>query len=326
MRNAWAATLEQFLHSQTFPMWMTLAAAVFFAVILLVTLIRAEKTVANGALTVITLLAVGIAVAATVQRFGPPDGSGDGGSDGRMLLPAVASVPALSCLDGLAGEGVEAPCERSLFTSADIAAAAVSYTAAQISRLAPLDRPAARTPEQQSLRKTLERDRYGLVAQVLTARDHCSENDCKLFALFADPSRIKANMRDHVYDLTIGRYALAWAAGNASAMSGATSPMITSATAGPAPQAAPVPGSLTGKPVEFPNAASIPPVNIMAAEPPAQAAPQATAKPAAAAKPATSASPQPAKPAAAKKQTAAAPKPKSVAAPTSIAPAESDDN
>ena len=71
MRNAWAMTLDQFWHSPAFPMWITLAAAAFFAIILLVTLIRAEKTVANGALTVITLLAIGIAVAATVRRFGP---------------------------------------------------------------------------------------------------------------------------------------------------------------------------------------------------------------------------------------------------------------
>src|SRR5947207_13781496 len=77
MRTAWATTLEQVLHSPTFPMWVTLAAASFFALVLLVTLIRAEKTVANGALTVITLLAIGIAVAATVRRFGPLERTAD---------------------------------------------------------------------------------------------------------------------------------------------------------------------------------------------------------------------------------------------------------
>jgi len=41
-------------------MWLTLAAAGFFALIVLITLLRAEKSVANGALTVITLLAIGI--------------------------------------------------------------------------------------------------------------------------------------------------------------------------------------------------------------------------------------------------------------------------
>src|SRR3979409_1363310 len=105
MRNAWATTLEQLLHSPTFPMWVTLAAGTFFAFVLLFTLIRAERTVANGALTVITFLAIGIAVAATVRKFGPLDGEGDAMEEGRSTIQMIASVPALSCLDGLAGEG-----------------------------------------------------------------------------------------------------------------------------------------------------------------------------------------------------------------------------
>src|SRR5262245_33391352 len=179
MHNAWAMTLEEVFHSSSFPMWITLAAAGFFALVLLVTLIRAERSVANGALTVITLLAIGIAVAATVRRFDPLERSADALLDARSAVQPVASAPALSCLDGLAGEAVETPCERALFASADVAAAAVSYTAAQISKLAPSDDPAAQTPEQQALRRTLERDRYGLVAQVLTARNHCTETDCQ---------------------------------------------------------------------------------------------------------------------------------------------------
>ena len=55
-----------------------MAAAGFFAIIALITLVRAEKSVANGALTVITLLAVGIAVAATTRGFGPAGRSGAG--------------------------------------------------------------------------------------------------------------------------------------------------------------------------------------------------------------------------------------------------------
>src|SRR6202012_2139933 len=71
MNWAWTTSLDQFWRSPAFPMWLTLAAAGFFGIILLVTLVRAEKSVANGALTVITLLAIGIAVAATIRGFGP---------------------------------------------------------------------------------------------------------------------------------------------------------------------------------------------------------------------------------------------------------------
>ena len=61
MNWAWATSLDQIWRSPSFPMWLTLAAAGFFGVIVLITLLRAEKSVANGALTVITLLAVGVA-------------------------------------------------------------------------------------------------------------------------------------------------------------------------------------------------------------------------------------------------------------------------
>jgi len=257
MQNAWATTLEQFWHSPTFPMWVTLAAAGFFALILLITLIRAERSVANGALTVITLLAIGIAVAATVRRFDPL--GTDAAFDARAASPPVASVAALSCLDGLAGEAVEAPCERALFASADVAAAAVSYTAAQISKLAPSDDPAALAPEQQSLRRTLERDRYGLVAQVLVARDHCTESECQAFRLFSDTSQIKNHMHDRVYDATISRYSAAWSGGGAA-------PAAAVAAIAPPMPVTPAP---SGRPtsIDFPSAASIPPVNIMGAEP-----------------------------------------------------------
>ena len=71
MNWAWATSLDQIWRSPSFPMWLTLAAAGFFGIIVLITLLRAEKSVANGALTVITLLAVGIALASTIREFGP---------------------------------------------------------------------------------------------------------------------------------------------------------------------------------------------------------------------------------------------------------------
>ena len=87
----------------------------------------------------------------------------------------------------------------------------------QISKLGANDDPAAQTPEQQLLRRTLERDRYGLVAQVLVARDHCSETDCEAFRLFSDTTQIRNNMHDRLYDTTINRYAAAWSGGKCGA-------------------------------------------------------------------------------------------------------------
>src|SRR5258708_16496929 len=87
MNWAWATSLDQFWRSPTFPMWLTLAAAGFFALIALVTLLRAEKSVPNGALTVITLLAVGLPVASTIPGFAP---------HGRAPAPSGHPFPPLT--------------------------------------------------------------------------------------------------------------------------------------------------------------------------------------------------------------------------------------
>src|SRR6266403_574258 len=50
----------------------------------------------------------------------------------RAFMPGSA----LGCLDAIAGETVEAACEKALFASPEATAAAVSYVAAQLSLLA----------------------------------------------------------------------------------------------------------------------------------------------------------------------------------------------
>src|SRR3982751_3128609 len=120
MNWAWASSLDHIWRSPTFPMWLTLAAAGFFGVLVLITLLRAEKSVANGALTVITLLAVGVAVAAMIRSFGP-EGRGLS-TESRSSAPLVAAFPALSCIDDLAGEAILAACEKPLFGSPEAAA------------------------------------------------------------------------------------------------------------------------------------------------------------------------------------------------------------
>jgi hypothetical protein len=324
MNWAWATSLDQLWHTPAFPMWLTLAAAGFFGVIVLITLLRAEKSVANGALTVITLLAVGIAVATTIRGFGPDGRSAPG--ETQPSQPMVVALPALSCIDDIAGETVLAACEKALFGSPEAAAAALSYAASQITRLTALGDVAAAnnnmTPELQMLRRAVERDRYGLMAYVLAARDHCTPSDCAAFGALTDRHQIAANMDERAYDGLIARYAPSW-----------------NAPATAAPVAVLAPSMPTGKPTnaEFPSAASTPPVSIMTPEPgtaptpaqrsaastPAANAPLPSARPtsATAAAPAAAKTSAPAL-AAVKKQ--AAPKAsRTPVAPVQIAPAAS---
>jgi len=324
MNWAWASTLDQLWHSPTFPMWLTLAAAGFFAVIVLITLLRAEKSVANGALTVITLLAVGIALAATTRGFGL---SSTGTAEGGPPSTTAASMPALACVDDLAGEAVLNACEKAVFGSPEATAAALSYAARQITRLMAfgdvVNANKNMTPGLEALRRAVEHDRYGLMAQVLVARDHCTPSDCSAFKSLTERSRIAANIEERTYEGTVARYSALWNAPVAAA----------SAVAGVAPL---IPGMPTGKPTnaEFPSASSTPPVSIMTAEPatastsrqgaPAATTPAPSPKPAAPASPAVAAAKkQPAAPKAAHAP-APAPGPATSLAPTAPAASSSD--
>jgi hypothetical protein len=320
MNWAWTTSFDQLWRSPTFPMWLTLAAAGFFGIILLITLLRAEKSVANGALTVITLLAIGIAVAATMRTFGPGDRAGSG--ETRSLQQTSAVLPALSCIDDLAGETVLAACEKALFGSAESVAAGVSYAGSQITRLTAFGDAAVAnknlTYELLTLRRAIERDRYGLMAQVLMARDQCTPAQCAAFRALTDSHQIVVNMAERTYDALISRYAPSWNA----------------------PAAAPVAALLssvpTGKPTnaDFPTAASTPAVNIMTPEPgpsPSRASASApasttTTTPASAANaallsPRPTSSAAPAALGSAAKKPPAAPKPsRAAAAPVQLAP------
>jgi hypothetical protein len=311
MNWTWASILDQMWRSPAFPMWLTLAAAGFFAVIVLITLLRAEKSVANGALTVITLLAVGVALAATMRSFGP--GGSPATEEGRSSSIVTASLPALACVDDLAGEAVLTACEKAVFASPESTAAALAYAAHQIIRLTSFGDVATAnrnmTPEIEALRRAVEHDRYGLMAQVLVARDHCTPTDCAAFKSLADRNRISANIGERAYDALVGRYSLAW---NAPPVPAVVPPVATL-----------IPGMPTGRPTnaEFPSAASTPAVSIMTPEP--AAPPSHTAAAPSAASAATAAAPRPAaSPAVAATKKQAAPKAARTPPPpaTSLAP------
>jgi hypothetical protein len=294
MNWASASSFDLIWRSPSFPMWLALAAAGFFGIIVLFTLLRAEKSVANGALTVITLLAVGIAVASTLRDYGPP--GRDAPNEARPSPVVTPGLAALSCIDDLAGDVVQQACEKAVFGSAESTAAAVNYMAAMITRLTALgDATTAQrtmTSETQALRRAIERDRYGLVAQVLLTRERCTPMECPAYRSLTDNHQIITNMDEHRYNGLVARYAPLWNA-----------PPMTTASTG---ALAGLPPSLpTGRPTnaEFPSAANTPAVSIMTPEPGTGTKPPGAAN--AAIPPATARSAQP---------------PQTAAAPTSLVP------
>ena len=192
-------------------------------------------------------------------------------------LAASARAPgvALGCLGGMAGEQVEAACERAVFATPDAVASAVNYVAAQLSlvsealaaeRRTNVDYDALVTP----MLRGLEADRYGIVAHVMLQRDNCAADDCDDLGLLRDPNRVRANLQDKPFNALVAKYAPSWATMR-------LGPVADFSRALPAA----VPGGPTGVPVsskyEFPSSSSIPPVNIMGTESPAGAAAPAAA-------------------------------------------------
>ena len=254
----WAASLDQIWRSPNLPLYLTLATAGFVGIIVLITLLRSERSVANGVLALITLLAIGVAGAVTFRGFGTASVVQSTEAP-RPVQTATAPLPQLSCIDELAGDAVLVACEKALFGSAESVAAAVAYAASQITLLTSLGDVATANKGAGSdllaLRRAVERDRYGLMAYVLMARDRCTPSACRAFRSLTETRQIAANMEDRVYESLIMRYAASWNAPQAAAgMIAALPPSVP-----------------TGKPTnaEFPTSASTPPVSIMTPEPPA---------------------------------------------------------
>ena len=277
---SWAASLDQIWSSPNLPLYLTLATAGFVGIIVLITLLRSERSVANGVLALVTLLAIGVAGVVTFRGFGTANVV-QSTEVPRAVQTATAPLPQLSCIDELAGDAVLVACEKALFGSAESVAAAVAYAASQITLLTSLGDVATANKGAGSdllvLRRAVERDRYGLMAYVLTVRDRCTPSACRAFRSLSETRQIAANMEDRVYESLIMRYAASW-----------NTPQAATGMIAALPPSVP-----TGKPTnaEFPTSASTPPVNIMIPEPPLGAAPKPSS---AAVAPGSPAAPRPA--------------------------------
>jgi hypothetical protein len=196
----------------------------------------------------------------------------------RAFMPGSA----LGCLDAIAGETVEEACEKAVFASPEATAAAVSYVAAQLSLLVSardLGRAGRTNSATLALRRAVEADRFGIVAHVLAVRDGCTPNQCAAFGFLQGTGRVSANLAERPFEAHVTSHMAAWQSSGARPVAGASPPAMGA------------PGSVSaGKPASsayFPSSASIPQVNIIAAEPPASQPSRDTTAAAAAAEPAS---------------------------------------
>jgi hypothetical protein len=187
--------------------------------------------------------------------------------DGRVFelkMRALAPGSALACLDPTAGDFVQESCERAIFASPEATAAAISYVTEQLSLLEMGSQHARASGLPSSdaltaLRRSIEADRFGIVAYLFARRSGCELNECDFFHLLQDASRVRANLAAHQFESYVKAHTSEWQSAGVSraAASNPASPAASPSVAARPPSA-----------LFFPSASSIPPVSIMTPEPP----------------------------------------------------------
>jgi hypothetical protein len=280
--GSWIPGLDPLTGTLTLPLWAAGAVTALFVVFCALALSRAGREGIAGGVARIALVLVGAAV---TWFFLEGTTRQDAAAERRALearadvLATRAAAPGspLACLDGMAGDAVEGSCERTLFATPEAMASAVSYVAAKLNLFTDVSDFASRgnadlEPLLASLRRAVETDRFGLVAHVLATRDGCTTEQCPALAMMRDAQRINTNLAQRTYDTYVTRHSSVWPASATRPVANAAPGAMPGAPALPAGASAfASPGSPRppgkGPELFFPSSDSIPPVNIMTAEP-----------------------------------------------------------
>jgi hypothetical protein len=187
-----------------------------------------------------------------------------------LSVQAVAPGSALACLDGLAGDTIEAACERALFATPVTVASATTYVAARLALLADIaaynkhgggNIDGSLLP----LRRGLEADHFGFVAHMLMVRDGCTgNNSCVTLGLLQDPSRVRANLVADTLDRYLDHYTATWAQSPGVPVADVAPPLAPVAMQAPDGAGPPRKSALN---IDFPSSDSIPAISIMNPEP-----------------------------------------------------------
>ena len=272
----WLPGLDLTTGTFTLPLWAVGIALAFLVALLVIAVMRAGLTEFGSMIFRVAVIVIAVVFGWTyVSRTGERDRLDERRAlDQRasdLVGRAIAPGSAIGCLEATNTETVEGSCERAVFASPETVAAATAYISARISLLSDAHEYAARRDQGYEsqiagLRRTIAADRYGLASQVLATRDGCTADACDAFGLVYDDKKLRANMKDRMFDVTVARYAVNWPS--------RTRPLASSGS-----------GAGTGTPsaassgLTFPSAASIPPVSIMNAEPATPATPAPSAAP-----------------------------------------------
>ena len=263
----WVPGLDLTTGTFTLPLWAVGVAAALVVALVVIAVMRAGVSEFGSLVFRVAVIVIAVVFGWTyINRASDRDRADERRAlDQRaadLVGRAVSPGSAIACLEATNTETVEGACERAVFASPETVAAATAYLSARLSLLADAHEFTSRRDQSYEaiiagLRRTIGADRYGLASQVLATRDGCTADVCDAFGLVYDDKKLRANLKDRLFDVTVARYAVNWPT--------RTRPLASSG--GGAPTGVPA-----GPNVTFPSAASIPPVSIMNAEPPQAAA------------------------------------------------------
>src|SRR4051812_26094067 len=264
----WVPGLDLSTGTFTLPLWAVGVAAAVLVALTVIAVVRAGVTEFGSLVFRVAVVAIALVFGWTyLNRSAERDRADERRAlDQRaaeLVGRALAPGSAIACLEATNTETVEGACERVVFASPESVAAATAYISARLTLLADAHEYTARRDQGYEsaiagLRRTIAADRYGLASQVLATRDGCTADACDAFGLVYDDKKLRANLKDRLFDVIVGRYAVNWPT--------RTRPLASSGGSTPT-------GVPPGPNVSFPSSQSIPPVSIMNNEPPQAQAP-----------------------------------------------------
>jgi hypothetical protein len=247
------------------PLWVAAGSAAIAGGIVSALAFRRRRKGFAGAAVGVALILLGAALGGSLTWaiFGNAQRSALQARAEVLSAQAMAPGSALGCLNAVIGDTIQSDCERAVFASPANVATAVSYVEAQFALLSDLTTFTRRGgPSVASillpLRRTLEADPFGLLAQILVMQG-CTSEKCPAFAFLHDPSHVRTNIIAQTLRHYLDHYREVWAKSSEASMAALSesAPMTTEAIA---------PGKHKVD-IDFPTAASIPPISIMNPEP-----------------------------------------------------------
>ncbi|MEJ0076433.1 MAG: hypothetical protein WDO17_13455 [Alphaproteobacteria bacterium] len=250
----------------TVPLWAVGVVAALLVALIVIAVVRSGLNELGSLVFRAAVIVIAVVFGWTyINRSGERDRADErralDSRSAELVSRATAPGSAIACLEATNTETVEDACERIVFAGPETVAAATAYIGARLTLLAEAHEYTARRDQAYEssiagLRRTIGADRYGLVSQVLATRDGCTADACDAFGLVYDDKKLRANLKDRLFDQIVARYSVNWPT--------RTRPLASStSTGGPAP----------GPNAAFPSSQSIPPASIMNNEAPAAQAP-----------------------------------------------------